>query len=230
MGPGSSYSRRLAAVLDRRGDVVESLERRLNMGVFIALNVPKSVGKLLALARSNVERMQGQPFFPSPNPALSTISAAIDDLAAAEAHMLTRAKGAREARDAKRVVLHRLLKQLAAYILSVAYADGNDAATVIESTGFAVKRPSVRNKAALAAARGATPGTVILRAKSAGDRAAYEWRYSTDQVNWIFLPTTVQSSTTVTGLVAATEYFFQCRVQTPAGRGDWGDVVSFIMT
>ena len=195
------------------------------MNLVVAMNLPKPATKLLALARSTVDRMQASALFPTPNPPLSTLVTDIDALTAAESNVLTRTKGAREARDAKAAVLRRDLRQLASYVQSVADQSGSRAAEVVESTGFAVKRPSVRTKPAFQVVRGRLPGSVKLLAKWAADRAVYGWRYSTDQTTWIELPDTMQSSTTLSGLAKLTAYFFQSRVTTKDGAGDWGAVL-----
>jgi len=200
------------------------------MTLVVAMNLPKPATKLLAVARSTVERMQGNTLFPAPTPSLATLLADIDALAAAEANLLTRRKGSREERDEKLAVLRRDLKQLASYVQSIADANGTDGAAVVESTAFAVKRPSIRTKPAFRVAAGRSPGSVNLLAKWAADRALYEWRYSMDRTTWVSLPATIQSSTTVSGFVPLTAYFFQNRVTTTGGRGDWGDPVSFSLS
>jgi hypothetical protein len=200
------------------------------MTTLVAMNLPKPANKVLALARSTVDRMQANPLFPAPNPPLSTLLADIEALSAAEANVLTRTKGSREARDARLAALRRDLKQLAAYVQLIADASGPGAAEVIESTGFAVKRPSIRTKPLFQVVRGHSPGTVTLRAKWADDRALYGWRYSKDQTSWVSLPDTIQSSTTLSGLEPLTAYFFQHRVTTKDGPGDWGNTLVFSLS
>jgi hypothetical protein len=200
------------------------------MTLVVAMNLPKPANKILALARCTVDRMSASSFFPAPSPPLSTLLADIDALTAAEANVLTRTKGSREARDAKLAVLRRDLKQLASYVQSIADANGPDGAAVVESTGFSVKRPSIRTKPAFQVVAGHSPGSVKLVAKWAADRALYGWRYSTDQATWVSLPDTMQSSATVSGLAKLTAYFFQNRVTTKDGPGDWGRVLAFSLS
>ena len=200
------------------------------MNLVVAMNLPKPATKLLALARSTVGRMQASPLFPAPSPPLSTLLAHIDALTAAETNVLTRTKGAREARDAKLAVLRQDLRQLAGYVQSIADANSANAAEIIESTGFFVKRPSIRTKADFKVVRGRPYGSATLLAKCAGDRVLYAWRYSTDQTTWSSLPSTMQSSTTLSGLAPLTVYFFQHRVLTIHGQGDWGPSFTFSFT
>ena len=197
------------------------------MSLLVVVNLPKPAGKVLTLARSTLERMQGNPFFPAPPPAFFTLQADIDALIVAEAFVLSRTKGAREARNAKLALVQRDLRELAAYVQSVADANSSHGAEIVASTGFALKRPSIRTKAAFKVVAGRASGSARLFAKAAGDRAVYAWRYSTDETTWTSLPNTVQSSTTLSGLLPRTVYFFQLRVLTPHERGDWGASFAF---
>jgi len=206
------------------------LQKTAEMTQLVAINLPKATGKILALARSTLDRIQASPFFPAPTPPLSTLRADIDAVAAAEAHVRSRTKGAREARDAKLAVLRQDLRQLAGYVQSIADANSANAAEIIESTGFFVKRPSIRTKADFKVVRGRPYGSATLLAKCAGDRVLYAWRYSTDQTTWSSLPSTMQSSTTLSGLAPLTVYFFQHRVLTIHGQGDWGPSFTFSFT
>ena len=73
-------------------------------------------------------------------------------------------------------------------------------------------------------------GSVVLSAKSAGKKAAYNWRYSLDQKTWTSLPQTLVSKTGLAGLTPATTYYFQGESQTvKGGQGGWGQVVSFLV-
>ena len=200
------------------------------MNLVVAMNLPKPANKVLTLARSIVARMSANPLFLTPNPPLAVLVADVDALSVAEANLLTRTKGRREARDARLAALRRDLKQLACYVQSIADAHAPDAAAVIESTGFDVKRPSIRTKPAFQVVRGHSQGSVKLLAKWAADRAVYGWRYREDQTSWISLPDTMQSSTSLSGLAPLTAYFFQSRVTTKDGTGDWGDPLSFSLS
>ncbi len=73
-------------------------------------------------------------------------------------------------------------------------------------------------------------GSVVLSAKSAGKKAAYNWRYSLDPKTWTSLPQTLVSKTGVSGLTPATTYYFQSDDQTvKGGESSWGQVVSFLV-
>src|SRR5579863_2894878 len=89
----------------------------------VSLNLPVPVPVLITYARSIVTTMTGNAAFPSPVPALATVSAAIDALEVAEKAALARTRGAVVARNERRTALIGLLQQLKAYIQAMADAN-----------------------------------------------------------------------------------------------------------
>jgi hypothetical protein len=93
-----------------------------------------------------------------------------------------------------------------------------------------VRKVTLHDKPALSAKQGSASGTVTLSAKSAAVKAAYNWQYSTDQKTWTSLPQTLKAKTSVSGLTAATTYFFRSQALTPkGGEGDWGQATSLLV-
>jgi hypothetical protein len=70
----------------------------------IRLSLPRSSPKLLAFARSILERMTGNPSFPNPAPSVADLTKAIDDLQTAQtAEALLSSRVARLERRRSRV-------------------------------------------------------------------------------------------------------------------------------
>ncbi len=199
------------------------------MKAVAVLKLPKPAAKVAAVARFVVDRMTANPSFPSPSPPLATVEADIADVLAANAAVLFRTRGTRQARDAALRRLRDHLRALAAYVQAVADANPGEAEAVIASAGIDVKRPSPRDKPPLRAIQGPRSGVAVLVAKSAGDRASYEWRYSTDGRSWQSGGRTIQARTVLEGLAPDTRHFFQLRVQTKDALGDWADAVSLLV-
>jgi len=202
----------------------------MTMKTLVALNLPKPAKKVTYLAQSIVDSMTGNPFFPSPNPPLAKVTAHATAVAEACTTVLSRTKGAREARDVELAVLRLDLVRLGSYVQAIADESPTDAAAIIRSAGMDVKRPSIRTKPALEVVQGDVSGSASLRAKSAGDRASYEWRYRDSETQWTLAPVTIQSTTVIGGLTPATKYSFQLRVTTKDGPGAWSQVVSLVVT
>jgi hypothetical protein len=82
----------------------------------VTLSLPKSVPGLIVYAQNIVKQMTDNPSFPNPAPTLAAVTAAIDELRAAEAAAIARTKGAAATRNDKRKALVAILEQLRAYI------------------------------------------------------------------------------------------------------------------
>ncbi len=194
------------------------------------LKLPKTVGALVTYARGIVTAMTGNAGFPSPVPPLAAVTTAIDDLQTAETIAQTRVKGSITARNDKREVLVTLLQQLRGYIQTTADANAETSATLIESAGISVRKTPVRAQRIFTAKASAVSGSADLVAPGAGNRAFFEWEYSTDGgKTWITAPATVRAKTTVTGLTPATTVLFRYRTVTKTGEGDWSQPVSLIV-
>ena len=185
------------------------------------LALPKRINLLITYADNVVTRMTGNASFPSPTPALATVSAAISDLQNAETATLARTKGAAAIRNAKRATLVRLLQQLRMYVQSIVDGNEDTAAAVIQSSGFELKKTATRKPRVFAALAGAVSGTVKLVAPSAGRRVSYAWQYSTDGKTWLDLALTLQAKTTLPGQTPGTVLQFRYRWVTKTGQADW---------
>ena len=197
----------------------------------VTLSLPKSVAALIVYAQGIVKRMTANASFPNPTPTLDAITAAIDDLRAAETAVLARTKGATAVRNEKRTVLIVLLHQIRAYVQTTADADATSAASVIQSAGVAVRKTPTRRARAFTAKPGPVSGVATVVATSAARRASYEWQYSTDGgKTWLTAPATLQAKTKIAGLVPGANVQFKVRAVTKTGEGDWSQVASLIVS
>ncbi len=195
----------------------------------VARRTPKSPTKAAAYARSIVTAMTDNPFFPSPVPPLAEVLAGIEALMAAEAALLTRTRGLRAIRDERFARVRRDVARLGWHVQEVADADPEHAAAIIASAGFGLANPPIPKKVPFKVEKGRAPGSAKLTRKSAGDRASYDWRWSTDERTWHDARPTLQCKTVIFGLPPMTRVFFQVRVTTKDGPGDWSDSVSFMV-
>ena len=196
----------------------------------VALALPKAVPALVTYAEQIMKAMTNNPNFPNPLPTLALITQAIDDLQAAAAAALSRAKGSVQARNDKRTALVKLLENLRTYVQNVADGNNETAPTVIASAGLAVRKSRARKAHTFAVLEGALSGSVKLSTASAGARACYLWQYSLDGgKTWVDVPGTLQGKTTVTGLPAGSTVLFRVRAITKSGQGDWSAPTAFIV-
>jgi hypothetical protein len=194
------------------------------------LKLSPRVKNIITFAQSVATAMTDNASFPTPNPTLATFQADIAALNTAETAVLSRVKGAVETRNAKLAIVKADLGVMRTYVQSIADANPSNAEAMIESAGMKLKTVTLRDKAALAVKPGDVSGAVLLEAKSAGDRAAYDWQYSTDQKTWTALPQTLQAKTSSSGLTAGTLYYFRVQALTRTGEQDWSQIVSLLVS
>ena len=206
-----------------------TLSIRANRSI-ASLHLPRQVPALINLAKGVIQSMTGNATFPSPEPSLAALTAALSDLETAEAAALARTRGAATTRNNKRSVLVTLLEQLKGYVQKVADANLEQGAAMIQSAGIGVKKTAVHRKRVFAAKPGLVSGAVKLITQSAGQRASYDWQYSVDGgKTWQGAPMTLQAKTTVTGLPPGVMVTFRYRAVTKTGEGDWSQPLAIIV-
>jgi hypothetical protein len=193
------------------------------------LNIPTRKSNVAAFATSVINAMTGNALIPNPSPPLATVSADLAAYEAAEAQVLTRVKGAAVTRNAKYAVLHADLEHLMASVQQAADANPTSAQSIIEGSGFSIRKSVSHPKSAIKVETGTVPGSVKLLAKAVDKRASYEWQYSTDQKTWTNAPSSLQAKTTITGLTSGTTYYFRFRGVTKAGEGAFSQVVQILV-
>ena len=202
-------------------------EQRSSVAV---LKLPNKVSGLAAIAQQMVTSMTGNAAFPSPVPALATVTSAISDFQTAEAAALARTKGAAATRNAKRKALVRLLEQLMTYVQTVADASASDSAGIILGAGMAVRKTAVHPPRVFNAVQGDVSGSVKLITAAAARKASYNWQYSIDGgKTWVTMPSTLRAKTSVAGLPVGTTVEFRYQPLTEAGEGNWSQVVTLLV-
>jgi hypothetical protein len=194
------------------------------------LNLPKATSELLTFARGIHSAMDGNAYFPNPDPPLTVVSANIDALEEAETKAATRARGAAELRDVKKKRVKDDLTHICDYVQSVVEASPNGTgAAIIKSAGMSVKKVAQRSYPEISAKNADVSGKVLLAAKSVGRGAVYVWEYSADRSTWTALPESMLTRAEIAGLNSACTYYFRFRAFTRAGWQDYSQVVSLLV-
>jgi hypothetical protein len=108
--------------------------------------------------------------------------------------------------------------------------DREHAPAIVESALMYFTIPGPPPKAYFTVEQGPVSGSVLLKAKSAGDRVGYEWQMSVDGgLTYTDLPRTMQAKTKVFNLEPGKRYWFRFRPVLKDGPGDWCDPVSIIV-
>jgi fibronectin type III domain protein len=194
------------------------------------LKLSLRIKNVITFAQSVATAMTGNASLASPNPTLATFEADIAALVTAETAVLSRVKGAVETRNAKLVIVKNDLVVLRTYVQSVADANPSTAEAIIEGAGMTLRTVTLHDKPALSVKLGDVSGSVLLAAKAAADRAAYDWQYSIDQKTWTEVPQTLKAKTSISGLTAGTMYYFRVQALIKTGEQNWSQVVSVLVS
>jgi hypothetical protein len=193
--------------------------------VIAALNTSKlsKIGTFIGKAKFITKSMAAAGWFPSPPIPLATVNTDITNLDAAQTTALSRAKGASQARDDKKVIVLGDLHQLMAYVQTIADANPRNAETIITSSGFDVKHGSPRNKDAITVRpKKGESGTMIAIVKKVAGSIANQWQSSLDGgKTWIDLPTTSKIKTEITGLTPGSSLMVRHCPVLRKGKGTW---------
>ena len=202
--------------------------------VFSVLSVPLKIQK----AREIVLRLTGNVNFPTVNPTLAVIIAAINALetaweAAADGGHILKAK--MKAREQELVDIMLLL---ASYITNASSGDEQK----ILSAGFDVKKPITHSKRKAAIIIGTLTGQLKLIAETPTGRGkvAYQFQYCKDPMpaessetanNWIPADFSISASVTLTNLPLKEKLWFRVRTILPKGeKGPWVILGSAFLT
>ncbi len=197
----------------------------------ISLSFPVKNADFILYAQNIAEKMTNNPAFPTPTPTIAVLLAAIAALQSAETTTLSRAKGAATVRNEKRTAVVGMLQQLRGYVQAIADATPENAASIIQSSGFSVRKVPTHKPRAFEARQGAVSGAAIVTAVNAGRRSSYDWQYSSDGgKTWVAAPSTIQGKTTIGGLPAGTTVQFRYRAVTAkGGQGDWSQPTALLL-
>jgi hypothetical protein len=197
--------------------------------IIAALAEPRRIHEYLTYARFVAESVAADPLFASPRPPIDVVLADIAALGAATVESLSRAAGARAARQEIALRVHSELMSLRSYVQQVADEHPGEEATVIARAGMNVKNARGPSKPPFEAKRLEVSGSVHLYARAARGRASYEWQYAKGEDAWLFAPPTVRADATLHGLVRGAVYFFRYRTVTKEGVSAWSQRVSLVV-
>lgn len=198
----------------------------------VKLNIRSlSTTEKVAKARQIVTALTGNPSFTTPHPALAAITAAADELETAFGDVQT----ARQTAVTKTSIMHEkesflegVLRQLAAYVESIA---GDDESMIL-SAGMNVESttPTIQTSEtpiALSATEGDHDGEIDLSWDTVKSAKSYVVERSPDpptSTSWVHETVSSKSSTTVSGLVSGTRYYwFRVAAVMTGGQSGFSD-------
>jgi len=192
-------------------------------------NLP--IPEKLARSQQIVTALTGNPNFTTPQPPLSQITTAINELETAYNATLTarqEAKARTAAQNTKEEAHDRIMTQLAAYVESVA----GDDQELIMSAGLDVRAPAASISSTPSAPPGLTAtvgdrdGEIDLSWDTVRSARSYVVERSSDpptDSSWTHAAVSTRSQTTIEGLTSGTRYWFRVAAITATGQSGWSN-------
>jgi hypothetical protein len=200
--------------------------------IVVALGIAKNAPVSLLIEHSTTVITQmtaNKGTFGTPNPALTTVSAAISTLTGAQSAFKAHT-GTRAARDDAWKALVALMQQLRAYVQGVASANPAQANTIAQDAAMVLRKTATHHKSDLSV-KAVASGAVKVVAKALKGAKANDFEYSTDGgKTWIGVPTSTRANATITGLQPGQAVMYRHRPITKAGPGDWSQTVTAVVT
>jgi hypothetical protein len=199
----------------------------------IKLNLQRlTIPEKTARSQQIVAAMTGNPNFPSPQPALTQVTAAIDELDAAYLAVQTarqEAKNRTSVQNQKEETLDNMLGQLASHVESIS---GGDEAK-ITSAGLDVRSSQTPTgdlpaPEGLSASPGDRDGEIDLSWDKVNRARSYVVERSPDPptpASWQHAAVATKSQTTIGGLTSGTKYWFRAAAVGPNGQSPWSNPV-----
>lgn len=189
-----------------------------------------STAEKVAKARQIVAALTGNPDFPNPQPPLASLTAAADETETAFADVQTARQSTLTVTSIwhdKEDTLDGRLRQAAAFVEAVA----GDDETKILSAGISVKSTTPTTHTAVApialvVTEGDHDGELDLSWDPVKGAKSYVVERSADPptaTSWAHEAVSLKSSSTVSGLVSGTRYWFRVAAVTSAGQSGWSD-------
>jgi hypothetical protein len=202
----------------------------MNAKVAISFLSTSSDADLIAASNRIVTAMTGNTHYPTPMPALATVTAAINPYVAAVA-ALDRGTVSVAVRNKARAPLVQLLRELSLYVQQAAASDR----VVLLGSGYPLQK--TRQPVGIPAApqdlrlKQGKSGDVLARCKAVGTAVSYQWRFATAQAPtaWTQPDPTSKATSTLEGLVPGTQYNVQVRAIGRKGASDWCTAATLIV-
>jgi len=196
----------------------------------VALGLSKlSVANLLAFARLVKTSISGNANFPSPDPTITQLNTAINNLNNEKQASYTPGKTARVRQYA--IELRQVMTDMGAYVEAVANQDAEKAQSVIESASMRMKRNRETPENGFRIKTTGMSGQVQLRTKfySSATFAFASTLTPNDASTYVQIYSGTRASFLASGLTSGKRYSFRFQKTDKNGPSDWSDPKNIIV-
>jgi hypothetical protein len=187
-----------------------------------------SVAGKIEKARSIVTGMTGNAHFPTPIPALDTVTAQINELETAQLAALSGGPEDTANMHVKRQALELSLRALATYVETVANSNPAEAEAIVLSAGLTVKVRTLPKTMDFEAATTRNPGEIAV-SKRHENRAFFIVQMTTtpeEESSWTTIHSGTRGRVVKSGLRSGLRYHFRASVLDKNGQRPWSEVKS----
>jgi hypothetical protein len=187
--------------------------------------------KFLKYVKNVKQQSTGNAKLGMPAALLDPFTKAVDELDAAQTKAGSRVPADVNDRDAKAIVVHRLLGDVVHFVQGVADQQPTpaDAEAIIRGAGLDVRKRTPRAKPDLAAKYTGFPGEARIVARAVEGAGAYFWEMSTDGGKTWVVAETKAPEVVLKGLTTAVLHDFRFRALTGDGKSDHSRTVSLLV-
>jgi hypothetical protein len=203
---------------------------KINIRVKATFIKERRILQFIMQCRTIIFKMEGDKIFNNPHSPYADINKAIKNLGDAQMMTQVREPGAIDERDVHLQKVLTYLRSCQNYVQDLADNEDDEkkANAIILASGFTVRIKPFIVKLPFKVKQDKNSGDIILRVKSAGTKAIYEWQQSTDNgENFVHLAPTSKAGTEVSGYVPYQKICFRFRSHTSFYSSEWSTPITF---
>ena len=198
----------------------------------VKLNLSKlTISKKVTLGGAVSGKMNGNPFFPTPSPAITDLNDATKDLKIAAENSVKGTQEQTEIMYAKETAFDIVITGIAGYVTLTANQDTDNSSTIINSAGLEEAKKGVYDVPPIRAKKGPLPLSAFVYAKAGKGKVGYRFQMAMDADTLIFSDcgNSQIRKLLVMGLTFGKKYLFRVAITKGAVTGDFSDPCSLLI-
>jgi hypothetical protein len=198
---------------------------KANKRVTATYKVERSFAGFMNQCIRIINNLSNNDLFKNPPVSYDVVRESIKELSEAELTVRERIPGSVDIRDTKYYKVLTYFRGFQIFVqLLIEREDDEKATEIVQASGFElrIKTPVIRSP--FSVKQDMITGNLVLRVKSVGNKAIYEWQVSTDKgENFTYLPPTRKAKAIFCNPIPYQTVFFRFRSLTPLLTGEWSE-------
>lgn len=198
--------------------------------ITVVLKVPKGINASLAFFKGVTSSVAADARFAAITPAQTAVAALYTTASNAVTAARNKGTGLVQARKTAMNALHVAIKHWRDFVQQLVDADPVNGEAIALAAGMNVKKEPVHTATEPTVGPGAHSGDAIITVPAPKGDFSINWQYSLDKTTWLGTHTTMQHTTTFTGLTPGVLHYFRYQIVTRKLTSDWVSNLSRIVT